>query len=63
MVEGKLKSMDFRLLEGTRPMAQASGPADEKGEIPLKRVHAYVATFVSRLLKTPVPAANPQVAE
>ena len=44
-------------------MAQASGPADEKGEIPLKRVHAYVATFVSRLLKTPVPAANPQAAE
>lgn len=63
VVEGKLKSMDFRLLEGTRPMAQASGPADEKGEIPLKRVHAYVATFVSRLLKTPVPAANPQAAE
>lgn len=52
---GRLKSMDFRLSEGGHPLAQASGPANEKGEIPLQRVHGYVATFVTRLYKTPMP--------
>lgn len=56
--EKKLKSIDFRLQEGERPLAQASGPADEKGEIPMKRVHAYMATFISRLYKTPVAASS-----
>lgn len=54
VVDKKIKSIDFRLETMDRPLAQASGPADEKGEIPMKRVHAYVATFVARLFKTPM---------